>query len=915
MKKIIALLFYVCWGYQLHAQELNRIFDDYVEQERYPNSIYVWGGINRIPLPGKIFIHPRLLGDTEHFPKVIVVDGIDAIRALLHPEIRDKVSGLVVTVPDSVEFITTIAEIINFPNLRYLHVGAEPGVVDRSYAHEQGNRYKLPDNILLLKKLEIVGFTGGYVDLDDAFRKLSELKSLKALSLNMIYKPIPARLTNLKQIRLISLIGNSLKGQDLSVVKWESVRIWRPDDEMLEELARMPSLNSLELKSPKFNINVLLNFKRLKRLSISGIALEGTDLIQQISLMKNLTSLKLTRAQGLDLTGLSKLKSLKHLELTGYNYPLKNSGDVSEISELTHLEELKLGAYYLSRIPDVFDKLKNLKFLSLWSGERDLPESIFLLPKLDSLVISGTGIRSLPDLPVYGFRKIKALRINSTNVHSLPEALLNLPDLEILDISKNEISSLPADGWPQLKKLKHLYLQNNKLGAVPEAIGQLNELQFLNASHNKIRAIPASLGNCIALKRLILNNNQISFFPEELKAASALEELRLANNPNIDGPSVWKLILAVPRSDLFIDLSNTGLSKLPESGKWKTMNFTELILDSNKLQTLPPTFSQIDDFNRISLRGNPLLMPQELADVRIVSRADLKIVFDQLNVPMTGKDVSKADYALVLLDRITYLYRSKDWERVVVFADSALKLDAASYHKSFYTSYIGIARFHTKDYKGAIKELKRFEHLEYNNAYYSANLYGEVELCLSDAYLALGDKISAAQVSKRFAKNRDEVESFFTFLSHYLKSKDRKGINDLLERALPAFAKALLNERQPNGNPRPSFLCEYAEVLIIAGKAKESAALLRSMTDENYRKPYVSIKNCLLAIAVYLSKEKTFDQARDGLAAAIAAQQKISKDRWSFETLNNWSDFSSNSNLQRRNLESLQRIATEVTGK
>ncbi|WP_276089299.1 leucine-rich repeat domain-containing protein [Pedobacter sp. JY14-1] len=915
MKKIFALFLCLFFGKHLQAQDIDRLFDEYRLQERYPNPITIWNGINRNPLPGKLFLNPRLLENAEHFPKIIVVNHLTDIKAIQKQGIAEKVRGLIVTVRDSSEFIHTINEIVKFPDLQYLHIGGEPGIVDKTYVHEHENRYRLPDNITQLNKLEIVAFTGGLADLDDAFRKLSGLKSLKALALYNVYKPIPATLTTLKQVRLLHLFNGNLLGLDLSTVPWESVRILRAENPVLTSLSGIKSLKTLEINYPRqIDPELLLKFKHLNRLSISEPGFNGKELMGKIRHMRHLNWLKLSLFDSLNLTGISALRFLKHLELVSRVPSEKHPENLAELARLYQLEELKLGAYRAPWIPDIFNRLKSLKLLSVRSGERNLPGSIFRLPKLDSLIISGEGIIALPELPAYGFQKLKVLRINSTGLSKLPKAVLHLPELEVLDLSGNQLLDMPDDGW-ELKKLRTLSVENNRLDYLPSTLGNTTALQFLNAANNRIRQLPASLGKCRSLRQLILDNNDLSLLPEELAAADSLEMLKLSNNPNVDGASLWKVVLAAPRKNFILDASRTGLRNLPESDRWQHIKLTDLNLSNNKLKTLPVSFGQVGDFDRILLSGNPLSMPQQLANVRIVSRADLKVLFYELGMSSAVNPVPDKEFALVLLDRIAYLKDIEDWARIIAFADLAVKSDPQGYQDSWYTAYIGIAKYKTKNYAGAIKELENFLALDRSTYYAYPEHLTNVELCLYDAYIALGKRREAAKIRPLFVSKMSDPEIFYTFLNHYLDSKDLKSIKELMERALPAYKENLLRERQPDGNISPSFLCEYAEVLLIAGKPQEAATLLTSMADENYRSSYISIKNCLLAMADYLSKAKTYEEAKADLTASIARNRKISAGFWSFETLNRWTAFSNKPELEQENLKSLQQIAMATDDK
>jgi len=86
------------------------------------------------------------------------------------------------------------------------------------------------------------------------------------------------------------------------------------------------------------------------------------------------------------------------------------------------------------------------------------------MPRLTSLVLTGNGLRALPD-SVGRLSQLRSLECAGNKLIKLPASVANLSELTVLDVSGNSLSALP-DNIGQLGKLEHLRASGNKLTAV-----------------------------------------------------------------------------------------------------------------------------------------------------------------------------------------------------------------------------------------------------------------------------------------------------------------------------------------------------------------------------------------------------------------------------------------------------------------
>lgn len=167
--------------------------------------------------------------------------------------------------------------------------------------------------------------------------------------------------------------------------------------------------------------------------------------------------------------------------------------------------------------------------------------------------------------------KLKELYLVGNRLQILPPEINNLTNLKILNVSfnlLNEISPLT-----NLKKLKYIHLAHNDLKTLP----QLNSLKLesIVISGNEIETLRDTIGQFTNLNYLDISNNKISNFP------TTITELKKLNN---------------------IHASNNNISSMVEI--CELPNLKLLILDSNKLDIIPTSISNLTCLISLSLRDN-----------------------------------------------------------------------------------------------------------------------------------------------------------------------------------------------------------------------------------------------------------------------------------------------------------------------
>ena len=154
-----------------------------------------------------------------------------------------------------------------------------------------------------------------------------------------------------------------------------------------------------------------------------------------------------------------------------FHLPKLNTLDLGNRSSLSPLADVPL--------PDAIGALTTLETLNLqmWTNLRTLPDAIGQLCALRSLDLSGCGI-------ITGF--------------DLPEAIGQLTCLEYLNLGHASGNSVHLGGMSEVIA--------QRFAKLPESIGQLTSLKYLDLTMSGLLVLPESVGRLPALQNLVMTS-------------------------------------------------------------------------------------------------------------------------------------------------------------------------------------------------------------------------------------------------------------------------------------------------------------------------------------------------------------------------------------------------------------------------
>ncbi|KZN30390.1 hypothetical protein N480_05410 [Pseudoalteromonas luteoviolacea S2607] len=413
------------------------------------------------------------------------------------------------------------------------------------------------------------------------------------------------------------------------------------------------------------DLSELVKFKKLKRLSLSGID-SLSDLAQeQINGMSNLTSLSLAdmTQSNLDLSKLTELKSLtlkvteltevtlpqggqltslsisvsgpEHLDLAGQTN--LSSLDISystvksvDLGQNTTLETLKATNAPLTSITGISqsNRIKSLGLKNTPISGLDFSQFTLLQTlEVEGTKVSHLALSSLAHLSRLNARNtpLESLSVNKSSIQILAISNTQLTELDLTHMVElimvqahdSNISHVSLGNNPELTLLR---LQNNLLETLQ--IPDDTKLKTLDASGNKLEALSVTKNHTIV--NLRLSDNKVSTF--DIGKFSVLRVLNLSNNPLVElsKPDEHLMTMLFVDNTLLteFDLSTyTGLKQLSISGtsinSIQILNSFELLRINNtaiKALNLPQGIGNL----QIEFRGNTLDEVTGSASVRNV---------------------------------------------------------------------------------------------------------------------------------------------------------------------------------------------------------------------------------------------------------------------------------------------------------
>jgi Leucine-rich repeat (LRR) protein len=303
-----------------------------------------------------------------------------------------------------------------------------------------------------------------------------------------------------------------------------------------------------------------------------------------------------------DLTWLSRLASLEHLDMTGVDLSLVNNW-LAVVNMLPSLKVLRLPNCYLISSPDSlqFYNLTSLETLDLSFNDfskRGSPNWFWDLTSLKYLDISSNGFYGPFPNEIGNMTSMVNLRLSSTDlVGMIPSNMKNLCNLEELFFSESNINGSIAEFFQRLpscsfNKLRTLGLSYCSLtGSLPTTLASLRNLSWLGLNSNQLTGpIPLWIGELTKLTILEMAANNLEGVMHEghFSRLNMLEELELSyNSIAITVSPAW-----VPPFSLgSIELRHCHLGpKFPSWLRWQTHVYNLDISNASISDMVPDWF-------------------------------------------------------------------------------------------------------------------------------------------------------------------------------------------------------------------------------------------------------------------------------------------------------------------------------------
>uniref|UniRef100_A0A8B9LCZ8 Protein flightless-1 homolog n=1 Tax=Astyanax mexicanus TaxID=7994 RepID=A0A8B9LCZ8_ASTMX len=280
------------------------------------------------------------------------------------------------------------------------------------------------------------------------------------------------------------------------------------------------------------------------------------------------------------------------------------------------------GGYF----PEHVKSMTSLRWLKLnRTGLCYLPEELSSLQKLEHLSVSHNSLTTLhgelSSLP--NLRAVVA-RANNLKNSGVPDDIFQLDDLSVLDLSFNQLSEIPRD-LENSRNMLVLNLSHNSIDNIPNQLFiNLTDLLYLDLSDNKLDSLPPQMRRLVHLQTLILNNNPLMHAQlRQLPAMVALQTLHLRNTQRTQSNMPTSLegltnltvfcLMRLILDQLYIH-TNNNLELIPE-GLCRCGKLKKLVLNKNRLVTLPEAIHFLSDLEVLDVRENPnLVMPPKPVD-------------------------------------------------------------------------------------------------------------------------------------------------------------------------------------------------------------------------------------------------------------------------------------------------------------
>jgi len=656
---------------------------------KFDNSFFLKNSMTGIKFPNET-------GAISHIETIIFTGSFDWDWNIIFEELS-KLEKL-----KNIAFISVKNDIFLKPNFSLLK-----NLEGIYYAGRYGP--KIPEKFQQFSSLKTFAFSADvFNDLNTQLTKLHANTKIENIIVGgvAINDTISETLGKFTSLKRVSLLTSKIEHPELlftSLAKNNKIIELKLTNNNLDTIPKSISLfdslkvfySSNNIKSKTLPIE-FYSLKSLEFVEIQGSKLEVID--NKLNLLKNLKTLKLY---------FNNIHTIP-----------------SEIGGLEKLQKLFIQHNSLKILPNDIGLLRNLKELKAGNNQiANLPKNLKNLQKLDTLNLENNFITSLPK-QIGNLNNLKYLNLENNYLKELPNSFCNLNQLIFLNLTANDLKYLPKN-FGELTSLDILKLNSNLLNELPVSFCNLSSLKRLELNHNNLTFLPFGFGKLSKLESLYLNNsenfmfrfqkydhltgnfikdtneritrktNNISILPKDFRNLKSLKWISISNNKNLASYELFELLKKASFEKYFLDISNCGVAELPTKG-WSSIKVERLDLSNNRISMLPPDIKNNNFLTSIDLSGN-----REFNTTRS-DKAQISLLFEEEGIINKDEQPKTVEMAIAYAQVSNKKYYSKEYVKSIEYANRAIEINEKVALQKINADNFIESLYKTKNYKRVI---------------------------------------------------------------------------------------------------------------------------------------------------------------------------------------------------------------------
>lgn len=200
-------------------------------------------------------------------------------------------------------------------------------------------------------------------------------------------------------------------------------------------------------------------------------------------------------------------------------------------------------------------------------------------------------------------KRLDRVELKRRGLNLFPEGFCKITTLVLVNLSDNKIQAV-TDSIAGLVNLETLDLSGNVLVSLPDSLGLLKRLKFLNVSGNKLKCLPDSISMCSELIELDASYNQLIYLPTNFGYQLAnLQKLLVQLNKLRSLPSSFCEL----KSLRYLDVHFNELRSLPDAlGDLKNLEVLNASSNFSDLVSLPESIGELTNLVELDVSNNQI---------------------------------------------------------------------------------------------------------------------------------------------------------------------------------------------------------------------------------------------------------------------------------------------------------------------